>query len=126
MRLAARFGGTWVTEGPLSADGDVRAVTAALPALAAELERVDAACTEVGRDPASLGRLLFGGMLIGGATASPEAFRDAVGRLAELGFTDLVIPWPRATALFAGDTGTLLLVAAEARAHGDDRERNAR
>ena len=49
MRLAARFGSTWVTEGPLAADGGVSSVTAALPALAAELERVDAACTEVGR-----------------------------------------------------------------------------
>jgi len=126
MRLAARFGSTWVTEGPLGADGGVCAVTAALPALAAELERVDATCIEVGRDPASLGRLLFVGMRIGGATASPEAFRDAVGRFAQLGFTDLVIPWPQANTPFAADAGTLELVAAEARTRGDERERNAR
>ena len=124
MRLAARFGSTWVTEGPLAADGGVSSVTAALPALAAELERVDAACTEVGRDLASLGRLLYVGMRIGGVTASPETFRDAVGRLAQLGLTDLVISWPRASAPFAGDAGTLEMVAAEARARGDDSERD--
>jgi alkanesulfonate monooxygenase SsuD/methylene tetrahydromethanopterin reductase-like flavin-dependent oxidoreductase (luciferase family) len=125
MRLAARFGTTWVTEGPLGPDGGACGVTAALPALAAELERVDAACTAVGRDPASLGRLLCVGMRIGGVIASPESFRDAAGRFAELGFTDLVVPWPRSDAPFAGDVGTLELIAAEARAQGDGRERNA-
>jgi alkanesulfonate monooxygenase SsuD/methylene tetrahydromethanopterin reductase-like flavin-dependent oxidoreductase (luciferase family) len=125
MRLAARFGTTWVTEGPLGPDGGACGVTAALPALAAELERIDAACTAVGRDPASLGRLLCVGMRIGGVIASPESFRDAAGRFAQLGFTDLVVPWPRSDAPFAGDVGTLELIAAEARAQGDGRERNA-
>jgi hypothetical protein len=64
-------------------------------------------------------------MRIGGVIASPEAFRDAAGRFAELGFTDLVVPWPRSDAPFAGDVGTLELIAAEARAQGDGRERNA-
>jgi alkanesulfonate monooxygenase SsuD/methylene tetrahydromethanopterin reductase-like flavin-dependent oxidoreductase (luciferase family) len=125
MRLAARFGTTWVTEGPLGPDGGACGVTAALPALAAELERIDAACAEVGRDPATLGRLLCVGMRISGVTASLEAFRDAAGRFDELGVTDLVLPWPRRAAPFAGDLGTLELIAAEARAQGDGRERNA-
>ncbi|MGD1052322.1 MAG: LLM class flavin-dependent oxidoreductase [Candidatus Dormibacteria bacterium] len=124
MRLAARFGSSWVTERPPATDGGAGAVTAALPGLAAEMERVDAACSAAGRDPASLGRLLYGGMLGGGATASAEAFRDAVGRLAELGFTDLVIPWPGATAALDGDAGTLEMVAAEARAQHRGRARD--
>ena len=82
------------------------------------LERIDAACAEVGRDPATLGRLLFVGMRISGVTASPEAFRDAVGRFAELGVTDIVVPWPRRAAPFAGDLGTLEVIAAEARVRG--------
>ncbi len=125
MRLAARLGSIWVTEGPLGADGGICGVAAALPALAAEMERVDAACVEVGRAPGSLGRLLFVGMRVGGATASPAAFRDAAGRFAELGFTDLVIPWPRADAPFAGDATTFELIAAEARAARDGIELNA-
>jgi alkanesulfonate monooxygenase SsuD/methylene tetrahydromethanopterin reductase-like flavin-dependent oxidoreductase (luciferase family) len=125
MRLTARFGTTWVTEGPPARDGGTIGVEAALPALAAELERVDAACAEVGRHPATLERLLFTGMRISGVTDSPEAFRDAAGRFHELGFTDLVVPWPRPEDPFAGDLGTLEAIAAEARAQGDGRERNA-
>src|ERR1019366_1277756 len=56
MRLAARFGTTWVTEGPREPDGSTLSVTRALPGPAAELERIDAACAEGGRDPATLGR----------------------------------------------------------------------
>ncbi|MGD0447980.1 MAG: LLM class flavin-dependent oxidoreductase [Candidatus Dormibacteria bacterium] len=116
MRLAARFGSTWVTEGPLEPDGSALGVAGALPGLAAELERIDAACAEVGRDPATLGRLLYVGTRISGVTASPEAFRDAAGRFEELGVTDLVVHWPRPVAPFAGDLGTLELIAAEVRA----------
>jgi hypothetical protein len=57
IRLAARFGTTWVTEGPPTPDGSALGVASSLPGLAAELERIDAACAEVGRDPATLGRL---------------------------------------------------------------------
>ena len=116
MRLAARFGSTWVTEGPLAPDGSALGVAGALPGLAAEMERIDAACAEVGRDPATLGRLLYVGTRISGVTASPEAFRDAAGRFEELGVTDLVVHWPRPVAPFAGDLGTLELIAAEVRA----------
>ena len=99
MRLAARFGSTWVTEGPLAPDGGTLGGAGALPGIAAELERIDAACAEVGRDPATLGRLLCVGMRISGVT-------------------DVVVPWPRRAAPFAGDTDTFELVAAEARARG--------
>jgi len=116
MRLAARFGATWVTEGPLPADGGTIGVEAALPALAAELEKLDSACAQVGRDPATLERLLFTGVRVAGVTDSPEAFRNAAGRFGELGFSDLVVPWPRAQRPFAGDAGALEMVADEARA----------
>jgi alkanesulfonate monooxygenase SsuD/methylene tetrahydromethanopterin reductase-like flavin-dependent oxidoreductase (luciferase family) len=115
MRLAARFGATWVTEGPLQPDGSTIGVGAALPALAAELEKVDAACAQVGRAPATLRRLLFTGVRISGVTDSPEAFRRAAGRFEELGFTDLVVPWPRSQGPFGGDLGALEMVATEAR-----------
>lgn len=113
MRLAARLGSTWITEGPVAPDGGRFSVAAVLPALRAELERVDAACSAEGRDPATLGRLLLVGVRVGGVTASVEAFRDAAGRFAELGFRDLVVPWPRAQDPFAGDLRTLEAIAAE-------------
>jgi alkanesulfonate monooxygenase SsuD/methylene tetrahydromethanopterin reductase-like flavin-dependent oxidoreductase (luciferase family) len=117
-RIAARFGATWVTEGPLPTEGGTLALEAALPALAAELENIDAACVALDRDPATLGRLLFAGPRIAGLTASQAAFQDAIGRLGGLGFTDLVVPWPRAQGPYAGDPGTLEMVAAEIVARG--------
>jgi alkanesulfonate monooxygenase SsuD/methylene tetrahydromethanopterin reductase-like flavin-dependent oxidoreductase (luciferase family) len=125
MRLAARFGATWVTEGPLAPDGSALSFADALPGLADQLERIDAACTEVGRDPATLGRLLYVGTRMSGVTASPEAFRDAAGRFGELGVTDLVVHWPRPVAPFAGDLGTLELIAAEVRARNGGGEGKA-
>jgi hypothetical protein len=64
-------------------------------------------------------------MRISGVTASPEAFRDAVGRFEELGVTDLVVPWPRPDNPFAGDLGTLEVIAAETRARGGGSEERA-
>jgi alkanesulfonate monooxygenase SsuD/methylene tetrahydromethanopterin reductase-like flavin-dependent oxidoreductase (luciferase family) len=114
MGLAARCAATWVTEGPTAPDGGAIGLDAALPGLAAELGRMDAACADAGRDPKTLGRLLFTGTHISGTTESPGAFREAAGRLAELGFTDLVVPWPRPADPFAGEIGTLELIATEA------------
>ena len=125
MRLAARFATTWVTEGQTRPDGGTVGVEAAVPALRADLERIDAACAEVGRDPTTLQRLLFGGVRITGVTASPEAFRDAAGRFSELGFTDLVVPWPRPDDPFAGDVGILEVIAVEARLRRDGTERDS-
>jgi alkanesulfonate monooxygenase SsuD/methylene tetrahydromethanopterin reductase-like flavin-dependent oxidoreductase (luciferase family) len=118
MRLAARFGTTWVTEGPPQPDGGTVGLDAAIPALAAELERLDGACAAEGRDPATLGRLLLTGMRISGVTESAEAFRDAAGRLAELGFTDVVVPWPRAEERFTGDIRAFEEIAAVAHSIG--------
>jgi alkanesulfonate monooxygenase SsuD/methylene tetrahydromethanopterin reductase-like flavin-dependent oxidoreductase (luciferase family) len=125
MRLAARFGTTWVTEGRPQPDGSTIGIEAALPTLAVEVERIDAACAEVGRDPGTLGRLLFVGLRVSGVTDSLEAFRDAVGRLSALGFTDLAVPWPRPADPFAGDSGMLEVIAAEVQAQRSARSRSA-
>jgi len=114
MRLTARFGATWVTQDPPLPDGAGTGVEAAVPALRAEMDRIEAACEEQGRDPATLGRLLFSGSRVTAAAVSPEAFREAAGRLGELGFTDVAVPWPRLDEPFAGDIGTLEMIAAEA------------
>jgi alkanesulfonate monooxygenase SsuD/methylene tetrahydromethanopterin reductase-like flavin-dependent oxidoreductase (luciferase family) len=104
MRLAARRGEAWVT-----VDGRTRS--------AEGIARLDAACREVGRDPQSLARLA----LLGFAErplASIEAFRDVLGRHAELGFTDLVVHWPRGDEPFRGDRAVLERIAAEGWSRG--------
>jgi alkanesulfonate monooxygenase SsuD/methylene tetrahydromethanopterin reductase-like flavin-dependent oxidoreductase (luciferase family) len=124
MRLAARFGATWVTQDPAAAEGTTPSFAVALPALRAELERVDAACAQVERDPRTLGRLLFSGTQLSGIAGSPEAFRDAAGQLEELGFTDLAVPWPRHGDPFAGDEATLETIGEEARLRRERTERS--
>ena len=113
MRLAALFGTAWVTQGRPDPERRPVGVAAALPGLRVEMERMDAACAEVGRDPATLGRLLLAGSPITGVTDSPAAFRDAAGRFGELGTTDLVVPWPRSEEPYAGDELVMEAIAGE-------------
>lgn len=75
------------------------------------MDRLDQACHEVGRDRASLDRLVVTGPAVGGPVldsglASVEAFQDTVGRYSAAGATDLVVHWPRPDEPFAGDVDT--------------------
>ena len=99
MQLAARYGELWVA---VDSRGPERELVAAL----------DRACAQVGRDPATLGRLALVGFREQ-PLASIEAFRDVRGRYAELGFTDLVVHWPRSEEPFRGDPAVLERIAAE-------------
>jgi alkanesulfonate monooxygenase SsuD/methylene tetrahydromethanopterin reductase-like flavin-dependent oxidoreductase (luciferase family) len=101
MGLAARYGDFWVTVGPpirdtLSPEESGRYV-------AEEVERVAEACTQVGRDPSSLRKLVLTGLSLSAGLASAEAFRDATGRYETAGATDVVVHWPRPSEPFAGD-----------------------
>jgi len=46
------------------------------------------------------------------ALSSAACFADAVGRAAELGFTDVFTHWPRPSGWYAGDESVLETVAA--------------
>ncbi|MFC6357296.1 LLM class flavin-dependent oxidoreductase [Luethyella okanaganae] len=102
MRLAAAYGQGWVTTGPDGVTGDDWWATVA--DLAA---RMDESCSNAGRDPATLDRSLSidsGGRY---ALESVGAFEDAVGRAAELGFTDVMTHWPRPEGIYAGSEDVL-------------------
>jgi hypothetical protein len=47
-----------------------------------------------------------------GSLSSTGYFREAVGRAAELGFTDVITHWPRAEGVYAAREETLEEVAA--------------
>jgi alkanesulfonate monooxygenase SsuD/methylene tetrahydromethanopterin reductase-like flavin-dependent oxidoreductase (luciferase family) len=99
MRLAARYGATWIASDSRGAGGDL-------------VDRLAEACVAESRDPASLARLV----LVGHRErplASVEAFRDVAGRYAEAGFSDLVVHWPRPEEPFAASIEALELVASE-------------
>ena len=67
---------------------------------------------DAGRPASSVDRYLS---LYSGAVFSQQSvgvFEDAVGRAAELGFTDAVTHWPRESGPYAGDVRVLEQVAA--------------
>ena len=67
------------------------------------MARLDDACVSIGRDPASLRRLVLTGVRLDAGLTSMEAFRHTTGCYAEAGVTDFVVHWPRPHEPFAGD-----------------------
>ncbi len=101
-RLAATHGQWWVTVGerdraePATVEEDVAYV-------ARESEAVDAACADVGRDPATLDRMVVTGLNQDSGLGSVDEFTDALGRYEAAGFTDVVVHWPRSGPPYEGD-----------------------
>jgi len=97
MRLVAKYAQGWV-----AVDGH--------DATAEKSERLLEICAAAGRDPATLSRLVLLGFEAE-PLASPEAFRDVMGRYSEMGFTDAIIHWPRPDHPFAADEKILEQIA---------------
>ncbi|HEX8346567.1 MAG TPA: LLM class flavin-dependent oxidoreductase [Actinoplanes sp.] len=112
MALAARYADIWVTSGPPNVFEQDRFDRVA-PLLKDQLAAVDEACVTHGRDPASLRRLLLTDGAVGGVLESVGSYRDAAGLFEDLGFTDLVVHWPRPDTPFEGDERVLAGFAAE-------------
>ncbi|TVT33359.1 LLM class flavin-dependent oxidoreductase [Amycolatopsis rhizosphaerae] len=97
MRLAARYGGGWVTNGRPSESQDEW-----WAAVAEMCARFDEALEEAGRSPESAHRYLSLDAAPVFSLTSVDAFADAAGRARELGFTDIVTHWPRSGGPYAG------------------------
>ncbi|MBW1601712.1 LLM class flavin-dependent oxidoreductase [Streptomyces sp. JJ66] len=116
MRLAARYGQAWVTT------GDPKVFEHGTPeqsraAIAAQVERLGAACAEAGRDVAELDKVLLTSFTPDRPLESFDAFVDFAGRHAELGFTEIVVHWPIPGTRFAADEKVFGRIATEASAH---------
>jgi hypothetical protein len=102
LRLATRYGAGWVTTGRKS--DDFAAWFASVVDLSHRLDDV------LEGKPfdryLSLDSQRY-------SLSSAAAFEDAVGRAAELGFTDVITHWPRAEGVYAGSEDVLEEVAAE-------------
>ena len=105
MRLAATYGQTWVTNGDRIRDASLSAEEGA-KVVGEQMVRLDQACVDVGRDPASLRRLVLSGSRLDSGLASVEAFRHTTGCYAEAGVTDFVVHWPRPHEPYAADLST--------------------
>jgi alkanesulfonate monooxygenase SsuD/methylene tetrahydromethanopterin reductase-like flavin-dependent oxidoreductase (luciferase family) len=94
MRLALRHAGIWVSNGGPRYHPEMTEA-AVFAGMRAELDRLAEACAEAGGDPAELRRLVFISRVVPDVHTSAERLRDVVGRCAELGFTDVVVGYPR-------------------------------
>lgn len=96
LHVAATYGTTWVTYGPVKpAPPDADPATHWFDGVAAQAAKLNDACAELGCDPKSLRRMALVGLELGWAQQSIGAYEEFTGRLAALGFTDVVIHWPR-------------------------------
>ena len=109
MRLAATRAQGWATTGSAERGADPVTWWAGVTATAA---RFDEICAEAGRETAPIARYLNLEALHAAMT-SVEQFLEYSGRAAELGFIDVVIPWPRTTEPFTGTEELLGEIAAE-------------
>ena len=102
MQLAATYADTWVTTGDRWTDELLEPEQGAA-CLRAQMARLDDVCAAIGRDPASVSRLVLSGISLDPGLASATAFEETLGAYADAGVTDWVVHWPRAAAPFAGD-----------------------
>jgi len=102
MRLAVEHGAAWITTGdlkqpsPLDLETSVRLV-------AEQVRRLDETCSNAGRDPATLQRIVSTGGQLASGLDSKAAFEDALGAYQAAGVTDVVVHWPRPTPPYQGD-----------------------
>lgn len=109
LRLVAELADGWVTLGRES--DDLGGWWASVSELS---RRLDDVLAERDRDPRTLDRYLSLDSH-SYALASIGAWDDAVGRAAELGFTDVVTHWPRTEGVYAGSEDVLAEVAGRLR-----------
>ncbi|RLV48104.1 LLM class flavin-dependent oxidoreductase [Nocardioides mangrovicus] len=106
VRYAARVGEGWVTTG-LPADS----IEEWFAGLARNVSVLDDALSEAGREPTDFGRYLSLDSSPRYSLESADLFAELVGRSAELGFTDLIVHWPRPQPPYAGSEDVLHEVA---------------
>jgi alkanesulfonate monooxygenase SsuD/methylene tetrahydromethanopterin reductase-like flavin-dependent oxidoreductase (luciferase family) len=107
LRLAAKHGDGWVTTGPQQADD----LESWWRSVAETAQRFEQSMAAAGRPLDAMPRYLNLDSSPVYSMTSVDAFTDAVGRAAELGFTDAITHWPRASSWYAGDEKVLEAVA---------------
>jgi alkanesulfonate monooxygenase SsuD/methylene tetrahydromethanopterin reductase-like flavin-dependent oxidoreductase (luciferase family) len=113
LALAAKYADTWVTMGPTDWSRGYRPQEC-LDIVAAQADRLREECARVGRDPGGLEKIFVSTGWAGDPLASPGACLALAERYAALGITELVLHWPRADGVYAGDPDVLGAIADEA------------
>ena len=103
MRLTAELGQAWVTVGERDREGGAAPVNEGVATVAGQVEALESACVAVGRDPATLDRIVLSGLNLDSGLRSVDEFEDALGRYEAIGATDVVVHWPRRSEPYQGD-----------------------
>ncbi|MFI9235851.1 LLM class flavin-dependent oxidoreductase [Streptomyces sp. NPDC053079] len=116
LRVAARHADIWVTNGH-SPGGGRLAPVAEDTTLARQITAFTRACAHEDRPPSAMRRLLLDVNRAEPPLRSAAAFEERAHRCAALGFTDLVIPFPRTQAPFKADLRVLERIACQVLPH---------
>lgn len=108
MKLAAQIGQGWITTGAFESDGGSEAWWQSLSTAS---KQMDEALAEAGREDEDFERYLHLDASGEYSLQSIAYFEDSVARASELGFTDVVVHYPRASGLYAGDESLLSEIA---------------
>lgn len=112
MRLAARHADIWVTGGPPirpSSSGIGPQLT--IDIATEQVRRFEAACAAEDRDPRDMRMLLLNARNAEPPLSSVDSFLRQVEEYRRLGFTDMVIPFPRAEPPFQAEFAVLERIA---------------
>jgi alkanesulfonate monooxygenase SsuD/methylene tetrahydromethanopterin reductase-like flavin-dependent oxidoreductase (luciferase family) len=115
MAVAARQGQGWATYGGAVDDDGLspaRAQDRWWELLAGTVKRFEATLAAAGRPPGSIRRYLNVDAAPVYSLTSLDVLREGVERAAGLGFTDVVVHWPRREGVYAGSEAVLDEVAA--------------
>lgn len=111
MGIAARYGTGWITTGsPKLEDPDYDGWWRGV---ADTVRRFDGELASINRAKGTIDRYLNLDSSPVYSLTSVDAFEDAAGRARELGFTDLVVHWPRSDGVYAGRESVLEDVAGD-------------
>ncbi|MPZ78817.1 MAG: LLM class flavin-dependent oxidoreductase [Deltaproteobacteria bacterium] len=89
MNIAATFADTWDSFGGFGLTS-----SECLPLTRERSRRLDECCVSVGRDPSTLTRSFFAGLVVDSPWSSVEAFRDLIGCYREIGISEFNFRWP--------------------------------
>jgi alkanesulfonate monooxygenase SsuD/methylene tetrahydromethanopterin reductase-like flavin-dependent oxidoreductase (luciferase family) len=92
IRVAARRADIWNSLGGQPIEGDALTLDDAIGVTRRQVERLDAACVEIDRDPSTIRRSVFA--FRADIHASVDALDEWVGRMLEVGIGEFVIDYP--------------------------------
>ncbi len=106
ITLAAERGDAWLTEGDPTDPEPTR--DSAESAIRRQVQLLEDKCADVGRDPASINRVLLVSNRAERPLTDMATFADFVARYEALGFTDIVLHDPRPADPFWDDDPTMI------------------